>query len=175
MRFAEPRRFFRGDFDRRGRGGSDRELSSSSSSSTSMKPPSYFLTALVLVSISGALSLCSCLSPQARDLIKAAVPVVIPLTQAVEASGNLPPGSSVLIEQTTAVITSADSKEVKLMKLKDIGVDAAMKDGLIQEGDKLLVDQTGAALVKLTVALEESMRPPAEAPPVNPILPPAQP
>ena len=109
----------------------------------------------------------SCLSPRAKQILASAAPLVVEISKAAEASGKLPPGSAVLFQNGTAIVTSSDTQEQKLMALKEIGLEAAVKEGLIKEGDKLLVDKAGEALVKIISTAEAA----AQAPPASPLLP----
>lgn len=131
------------------------------------------LLACAVIAAASSLTLCSCLSPRAKEFLVAAAPIVVPLAKAAETSGHLPPGSSVIIDRGVAVITSSETKEQKVMALKTLGVETAVNEGLLKEGDKLIVDQAGEALVKIITAVEAANAPADPPGPVNPLLPPA--
>ncbi len=132
---------------------------------------------ILIMSVAGAgLLPSSCTSPELKGFIKAAVPVVVELSKAgttwAEATGNLPPGSSVVINQGLAVITQPGSTAEKIVSLKTLGVDEALKQGVIQEGDKLLVNAGSDALVKIIEVLEKKPDAPPELPAPAPVDPP---
>lgn len=125
-----------------------------------------------LIIIGSTLLPSSCLSPQARDKIARLAPVVIPLTQAgmtwADNTGHLPPGSSVVINKGLAVITTEGTTSEKIVQLKTLGVDEALKTGVISEGDRLFVDQAGTALVKISEELMTAKPPEIQPSPALP-------
>ena len=119
----------------------------------------------------------SCLSPQAQARFERVLPVVVPLTQAAitwaDRTGNLPPGSSVTINQGLAVISSNGAASEKIVQLKTLGIESEVKRGVLKEGDIALVDAAGTALVKLVEAAETPALQEASAKePVPQLLPP---
>lgn len=127
---------------------------------------------LLGIALCFAIILGSMLMPSACQMSPEQRAVVIPLLQTsaaiAEGAHYLPPGSSVTIGKGLAVVTSPGSNEEKLMALKDLGIAEAVKSGTLKEGDALLVDQAGTALVMITSALKKEG-------PSNPLLPPASP
>lgn len=141
----------------------------------------------------------SCLSPQQQEgfnkFTKIAAPLVVGIAQYAELKGDLPPGTTVTISKGTAIITSDGTNEQKILALKDLGLAEAVNAGALKEGDRMIVDQTGTALVQLVkdlqpkdvVPLPAIVQPPqlehAPGPaipiivrpegPSNPLLPPA--
>lgn len=109
------------------------------------------------------------LTPAQRARVDAVLPIVLPLSQAAltyaESTGNLPPGSSVTISQGLAVIASDASPTEKVVQLKTLGLDAALREGVLQEGDRAIVDAAGTALVLLLEAQEKPAPEPATFPP----------
>lgn len=138
-------------------------------------------TIAILAACSLAVLTMSCLSPRAQEIVKASAPLVINLAQIGELSGHLPPGTSVVVKDGAAVVTSDGTTEQKLMTLKELGLAKAVKDGKLKEGDALMVDQAGTSLVQLVEILRTtSQKPPAEGTltpastaegPQNPFLP----
>lgn len=127
---------------------------------------------LIVTAFSAVVLVTACLSPRAQEIVKASAPLVINLAQIGELSGHLPPGSSVIVKDGAAVVTSKGTTEEKLMSLKSLGIEQAVKDGKLKEGDALMVDQAGTSLVQLVEILRStSQKPPAEDGPLNPLLP----
>lgn len=114
----------------------------------------------------------ACLSPRAKEIVKAAAPLVVNLSELGELSGKLPPGSTVAIRDGTAIITSDGSTTEKIMQLKTLGLEQAVKEGALKEGDALIVDKAGTSLVQIVEAIRQ---PPATADPAagpsSPLLP----
>lgn len=92
----------------------------------------------------------SCLSTDQRVRL---APLVIPLTSAAallaEKQGVLTPGAAVTITQGTAIFLSTDDAQPRALALKELGLQEAIKQGVLNEGDRLVVDAAAAALVKL--------------------------
>ncbi len=129
-----------------------------------------------IVIVAGALP-SSCTTPELKGFIKSAVPVVVELSKAgtiwAESTGSLPPGSSVVINKGLAVITQPGSTSEKIVTLKTLGVEEALKSGDLKEGDKLLVDAGSEALVKVIEIIEKKPEAPPELPTTAPTDPPA--
>lgn len=135
----------------------------------------------VVAALSLVVAFTSCLSPRAQEFMKAAAPLVVSISEVGELTGHMPPGTSVVIGKGAAVVTN-DAKGIeKLMALKDLGLDEAVKEGALKPGDKLVVDKLGTSLVQVVEnvqAIKKSEPVPGTAPPsepLNTLLPPEQP
>lgn len=137
--------------------------------------PSLGILALLVIIVGSAFLPSSCLSPAQRAQL---APVIVPLTAAggmlAERQGVLPPGSTVSIVQGTAIVLSPGSVQERALKLKDLGLQEALKAGVIADGDKLIVDAAGEALVKMLPAESPPEPPAASDAPASLLLPPAK-
>lgn len=121
----------------------------------------------------------SCLSPAGQEkfnkFVKAAAPLLVTASQFAELTGHAPPGSTVAIQDGMAVITSPGSTEAKVMSIKRLGLEQAMKEGLIKEGERVKVEATadaaGNAVVQL-IKLANGEQPSTDPKPVYSTQPP---
>lgn len=126
----------------------------------------------------------ACLSPRTQEIVKAAAPLVVSLSELGEVTGKLPPGTTVAIQNGTAIVTSDGTTAEKIMSLKDFGLEQAVKEGALKEGDALVVDKAGTSLVQIVEAVRVARQPPDPITlpdgdtisngPLNPLLPPPQ-
>lgn len=100
----------------------------------------------------------ACLSPRTQEIVKAAAPLVVSLSELGEVTGNLPPGTTVAIQNGSAIITRDGSTKEKLMSLKTFGLEQAVKEGALKEGDVLVVDKAGTNLVQILTMAEAIQR-----------------
>lgn len=85
--------------------------------------------------------------------------------------GVISPGDRIVIGRTVGVLTSQGGEEEKLIQLADIGLDVAVAEGLLNEGDVLLIREKEEVLVvpptppevsiMLDVLASEMAKPPA--------------
>lgn len=107
----------------------------------------------------------ACLSPRSQKILAAAAPLVVSLAELGETTGKLPPGSTVAIHNGTAVIISAGSTQEKVMQLKQLGLQAAVTEGALKEGDALIVDKAGTSLVQIIDAASAKLNEPEQPSP----------
>lgn len=128
--------------------------------------PYLGLAAFALVIIALAFTPAGCQStPQQRALVISLAQVGVSYA---EHTGHLTPGTTVTISKGAAILKDeTTTTEQKLTSLKDIAITEALARGDLKEGDKLIVDQAGTALVKVITAAV-----PKEDGPSTPLLPP---
>lgn len=143
------------------------------------------LAALALILVAAAYLPSSCqLKPEQQARLNAiAVPASSILSKVAIKEGWIEPGDEVVIQRGVAVVTSAESRDVKLFQLAELGLDAALKDGLLNEGDTVKLTTPTEATI-LTPPFQEPLplppcdfidapsAPPPDGP-LNPLLPPA--
>lgn len=119
--------------------------------------PYLGLAAFALVIIALAFAPAGCQStPQQRALVISLAQVGVSYA---EHTGHLAPGTTVTISKGAAILTDeTTTTEQKLTSLKDIAITEALARGDLKEGDKLIVDQAGTALVKVISAVEASQK-----------------
>lgn len=114
-----------------------------------MNKHGYLLGSLICL----ALIIGTLLMPQSCTLTPGQRAVIIPLSQTAaklaESGGYLPPGSSVTIGQGVAIVAGNGTRKEKAIDLAALGLTEAVKSGQIKEGDALLVNELGTALIKL--------------------------
>jgi len=81
------------------------------------------------------------LNPQQQQRLQAiAVPASSIFSAVAVRQGWIEPGDKVTVQRSVAIVTSPDSAEVKLFALAELGLDEALKKGLLDTGDVVTVD-----------------------------------
>lgn len=83
---------------------------------------------------------CSLTAEQQAQLRSISVPAAGILSKAAISQGWLEPGDEVTIQRGVAVVASEQSREVKLYQLAELGLDEALKKGLLTTSDAVTVD-----------------------------------
>jgi len=109
-----------------------------------MKPMLKYSLVLIAALFCAMLAACT-LTPQQKQM-------VVSLEQlgatAAVATGKLSPGDALVINQTTAVLTSGDTTISKVVSLGSLGLTAAADKGIITPGDAVLIQEAGAIITK---------------------------
>jgi len=92
-----------------------------------------------------AICLASCLTPQQKQMVVSLEQ--LGLTAAV-ATGRISPGDALIINQTTAVLTSGETTSSKVVSLGSLGLAVAADKGIISPGDSVLIQEAGAIITK---------------------------
>lgn len=92
-----------------------------------------------------AICLDSCLTPQQKQMVVSLEQ--LGLTAAV-ATGRISPGDALIINQTTAVLTSGETTSSKVVSLGSLGLAVAADKGIISPGDSVLIQEAGAIITK---------------------------
>ena len=107
-----------------------------------LKPRYLGWSALILA----AICLASCaLTPQQKQMVVSLEQ--LGLTAAV-ATGRISPGDALIINQTTAVLTSGETTSSKVVSLGSLGLAVAADKGIISPGDSVLIQEAGAIITK---------------------------
>lgn len=107
------------------------------------------------------------LTPEQQQRIHAiSVPATAILSKAAVSQGWIRPGDEIIIQRGVAVVTSPGDAETKIFQLAEIGLDHAIRQGILGTDDQVKVDS--ASEVTITTA-----PPPPEAtltlPPIQPV------
>lgn len=109
-----------------------------------MKRTAHYAIILIAALFCAMLAACS-MSPQQKQMLVSLEQLGI--TTAV-ATGRLSPGDALVINQTTAVLTSGDTTMSKVVSLGSLGLTAATDKGIITPGDAVLIQEAGAIITK---------------------------
>ena len=83
------------------------------------------------------------MTPQQQQRLQAiSVPAAGILSSVAVSKGWIEPGDKIIIQRGVAVVTSADSCEAKLFALAELGIAEALKNGLVDEGDVITLENT---------------------------------
>lgn len=116
----------------------------------------------IVLGFTFAPSSCSSLTPEQQQRLQAiAVPAAsIGLTYA-QSQGLIQPGDKITLTQGVAIVVSDKTSEAKLFELTELGLQHAVRTGLLQDGNVVTVQSTD----------QVSIASPPQAP-LNPLLPP---
>jgi hypothetical protein len=85
-------------------------------------------------------SSCSSLTPDQQARLQAiAVPAAGILSEVAVRKGYIEPGDKITLQRGIAIVTSADDAETKLFNLAELGIQDALANGLVSEGDTITV------------------------------------
>lgn len=106
------------------------------------------LNTLIILAFAAIISLfhASCtLTPAQKQMVVSLEQ--LGLTAAV-ATGRISPGDALIINQTTAVLTSGETTSSKVVSLGSLGLAVAADKGIISPGDSVLIQEAGAIITK---------------------------
>lgn len=109
-----------------------------------MKRTAHYAIILIAALFCAMLAACS-MSPQQKQMLVSLEQLGI--TTAV-ATGRLSPGDALIINQTTAVLTSGETTSSKVVSLGSLGLAVAADKGIISPGDSVLIQEAGAIITK---------------------------
>jgi hypothetical protein len=125
------------------------------------------------------------MTPQQQQRLQAiSVPAAGILSSVAVSKGWIEPGDKIIIQRGVAVVTSADSSEAKLFALAELGIAEALKNGLVDEGDVITLENTKTVSIlapstegPLTIPFGDLIGGPEPLPdgPLNPLLPATKP
>lgn len=123
------------------------------------------LFAVIILGAAHLPSSCSSMTPAQQARLQAvAVPAASLGLHIAQSRGYIEPGDRVLIQRGVAVLTSGDDTEAKLFRLAELGIEHAMKQGVVKDGDLIELQDADVALIS-------SEPPPQVAPPLEPVTP----
>lgn len=88
---------------------------------------------------------CTLTQEQQQRLQAISVPVTSILSTAAVQRGWIQPGDKISIQRGVAIVTSAEDSETKLYRLAEIGLEHALRQGTVTEGDVIHLNSTREA------------------------------